>query len=296
MKKFAKMLAVALCLGVGTVALASCADPTAQGNYITTAIARPTSSGTRGAFDELVVNSQGDALEDVAQLASCVQEAAETGTVITAVTGNANALGYISLGSVAGNNGIKAIQVNGVDPTVANIKSGSYKLSRPFNLVYSGDILQSNELAADFVKFIESTQGQEIVNSEWIGQIDDTEDYVANSYTGTTTSLTLWGSTSVNPLMTQLVAKYEALNSNKTFNFTVGGDGSGAGESEAQKGNGTIGMISRECKVESLKVYKLADDGIAIIVNSQCGLKNVTIDQLYDLYANGTKIEIPAEE
>lgn len=296
MKKFAKMLAVALCLGVGTVALASCADPTAQGNYITTAIARPTSSGTRGAFDELVVNSQGDALEDVAQLASCVQEAAETGTVITAVTGNANALGYISLGSVAGNNGIKAIQVNGVDPTVANIKSGSYKLSRPFNLVYSGDILQSNELAADFVKFIESTQGQEIVNSEWIGQIDDTEDYVANSYTGTTTSLTLWGSTSVNPLMTQLVAKYEALNSNKTFNFTVGGDGSGAGESEAQKGNGTIGMISRECKVESLNVYKLADDGIAIIVNSQCGLKNVTIDQLYDLYANGTKIEIPAEE
>lgn len=295
MKKLVKMLALALCLGVGTFALASCADPASQadGNDITVAIARPTSSGTRGAFDELVVNSEGEALEEVAQLASCVQESGETGTVITAVTGNKKALGYISLGSVAGNDGIKAIQVNGVDPTVANIKSGEYELSRPFNLVYQGDILQTNELAADFVKFIESTQGQTIVNSEWIGQVDDAEEYVANSYTGSTTSLTLWGSTSVNPLMTQLVSKYQELNSNKTFNFTVGGDGSGAGESEAQKGNGAIGMISRECKVEGLNVYKLADDGIAIIVNSACPLTNVTIDQLYDLYANGTFIAVP---
>ena len=297
MKKFGKLLAIALCLGVGTFALASC-DPASQAdsNDITVAIARPTSSGTRGAFDELIVNSEGEALKDVAQLASCVQESGETGTVITSVSGNANALGYISLGSVACNSGIKAIQVNGVDATVANIQNGSYKLSRPFNLVYAGDLLTSNELAADFVKFIESTQGQAIINSEWIGQESDTEEYVADSYTGATTSLTIWGSTSVTPLMQRLVAAYEELNDSKTFDFTVGGGGSGEGETEALKGQGAIGMISRACEEESLNVYKLADDGIAVIVNAACPLTNVTIDQLYDLYANGTFIAVPGPE
>lgn len=294
MKKSTKIIAAALCLGVGCAAMVSCsAGNDGKETYITTAIARPTSSGTRGAFDELVKNSEGKDLKSVPAFADCVLEAGETGSVIQNVAENSSTIGYISLGSVAGNAEIKAIKVNGTAATVENIKSNQYKLARPFNLVYKkGTVL--NELAQDFIKFIESSQGQTIINAEYIGQKDNAPAYVANSYTGEITSLTLWGSTSVTPLMNSLTEKYKELNSGKTFNFSVGGTGSGEGVSEALKDNGTIGMISRALKTSGsetdLDAYKLADDGIAMIVNVKCTLTDVTMDEIYNLYVNGTKI------
>lgn len=294
MKKFEKIATLALCLSIGGMAFASCAGGNTDGQtYITTAIARPTTSGTRGAFDELVKNSEGKTLKEVTTFADCVLEAGETGNVIVNVSGNEKAIGYISLGSVAGNEGIKAIKVEGVEATVSKIKSNDYKLSRPFNLVYKTGA-QLDELATDFIRFVESKQGQAVINEEYIGQHDDAADYAQNSYTGSVTELTLWGSTSVTPLMNELVTKYQELNSSVKFTFTVGGGGSGEGVTEALKDNGTIGMISRALKTSGdetgLTAYKLADDGIAMIVNVNCTLTDITMDEIYDLYVNGTKV------
>lgn len=295
MKKFGKIVTLALCLSASCAAFASCGVEPDNGGatYITTAIARPTTSGTRGAFDELVKNSEGKTLKSVTTFADCVLEAGETGNVIVNVSNNEKAIGYISLGSVAGNESIKAVKVEGVDATVENIKSADYKLARPFNLVYKTGT-ELNELAKDFLKFVESAEGQAIINGEYIGQKENAASYAANSYTGSITSLTLWGSTSVTPLMNQLVTKYQELNSSKTFTFTVGGGGSGEGVTEALKDNGTIGMISRALKTSGdetgLTAYKLADDGIAMIVNVKCTLTDITMDEIYNLYANGTKV------
>lgn len=295
MKKSAKIAIVALCLGVSCTAFASCGTTSGESSasYITTAIARPTTSGTRGAFDELVTNSEGKTLKEVTTFADCVLEAGETGNVIVNVSNNERAIGYISLGSVTGNDSIKAVKVEGVEATVENIKTNDYKLARPFNLVYKTGT-ELNELAQDFIRFTESSQGQEIINAEYIGQVENATSYAADSYTGSVTSLTLWGSTSVTPLMNQLVAKYQELNSSRTFNFSVGGTGSGEGVTEALKDNGTIGMISRALKTSGteteLTAYKLADDGIAMIVNVNCTLTDITMDEIYNLYANGVKV------
>ena len=288
-KTLTLIAASALALTFGAVSLAGCAT-TASADYITTAIARPSTSGTRGAFDELVKNSEGNTLAKVPTFADCVLEASETGNVIVNVSQNVKALGYISLGSVAGNKDIKAVKVENVEATVENITSGDYKLARPFNLVYpEGETL--NDLTQNFISFIESTEGQQIINQEYIGQVKNPVSYVA--YTGTVTTLTLTGSTSVQPLMRTLAAKYQELNTSKNITINISGSGSGQGITDAQAGNNDLGMISRDLKAgeTGLTAYKMADDGIAVIVNAACPLTNVTMDQIYNLYANGTQIE-----
>ena len=288
-KTLTLIAASALALTFGAVSLAGCST-TASADYITTAIARPSTSGTRGAFDELVKNSEGNTLAEVPVFADCVLEASETGNVIVNVSQNVKALGYISLGSVAGNKDIKAVKVENVEATVENITSGDYKLARPFNLVYpEGETL--NDLTQNFISFIESTEGQQIINQEYIGQVKNPVSYVA--YTGTVTTLTLTGSTSVQPLMRTLAAKYQELNASKDITINISGSGSGQGITDAQAGNNDLGMISRDLKASEtgLTAYKMADDGIAIIVNAACPLTNVTMDQIYNLYANGTQIE-----
>ncbi len=287
MKKLVKMLALALCLGVGTFALASCAD-NAAAPYITTAIARTAGSGTRSAFDELVVNSEGEALEDHMADRDWVLTAETTGQVVTSVGQNSAFLGYISLGSVAANaNRIKAVKVNGVDATTENVVRGEYALSRPFILV-SPDFDNLSDAAKNFISFIQSEQGQEITNGEYIAYGEPVE---YSEYTGSAATVSLGGSTSVGPLMEDLAAAYMAINENVTVTVTGGGSGtgvSGAGESF------DIGMASRALKAEEEKTreyVKIADDGIAVIVHKDSALTNVTFDQLFDLYVEGTRIE-----
>lgn len=285
MKKIAA-IAMSACVGLGVFAMAAC-NQTTDSAFITTAIARPTSSGTRGAFDELVINSAGEALTDK-DFASVISTQESTGSVITAVSQNTYTLGYISLGSVSANaDSIKAVKVEGVEATVGNITNGTYKLSRPFNIVYqTGSTL--SDLAQNFISYINSSECQDIINVEYIGVSTSTEEYVP--YSGTMDSLTLGGSTSVGPLMEQIAEAYEKLNPGVTI--TIQGGGSGTGIAQVGK-DWELGMASRELKESekaSVSAIKIADDGIAIIVNKDCKLTNVTMDQLYDLYVNGTKI------
>ena len=223
-----------------------------------------------------------------------MQYSQETGNVVADVAANPNALGYISLGSVAANTSqIKAVKVEGVEATVANIEAGTYMLSRPFNFVYQTETGLS-DLAQNFIDFIESEAGQEIVQTEWIGQAETVKDYTP--YEGTETTLTLTGSTSVQPLMRKIIPAYQELNPGITVECS--GSGSGQGESDAVAGNNDLGMISRELGsdyTDTLSSYTIALDGIAVIVQKDVALTNVTFDQLYNLYMNGTPIPCDAE-
>lgn len=131
---------------------------TAIQSTITTAVGRDSGSGTRSAFDELV------GIED--SYASGVSEIAETGNVISAIQSNTagNTVGYVSAGSVGSTSDIKTLQFDGVDCTTANVKSGAYALSRPFNLVYrTGDI---SDAAQAFLTWLVSSDAQSIISSE----------------------------------------------------------------------------------------------------------------------------------
>lgn len=277
------------------LAFAGCGETGDAASYITSAIAREAGSGTRGAFDELVKNAEGTTIDGALadkNLANCVSETNSTAAVITEVGKSATALGYISLGSVAPNAAaIKAVKVEGVEPTTENIVNGSYVLSRPFNIVYKSyeDLTAS---AKDFISYIASAEGQAIVEAEgYIALTAEKSSYEqpAEALSGT---VSVDGSTSVQPLMLKLAAAYMQINGGVTVN--IQGGGSSVGITDAKNGAVDFGMASRDLKASeaaSLTAYKIADDGIAVVVSKNCPLTDVTLEQLFNLYINGTKIE-----
>ena len=202
-----------------------------------------------------------------------------TSVVTQSVAGNDAAIGYISLGSL--DDTVKAVKVDGVEATVDNIKSGDYKIQRPFNIVTKGEV---KELPADFIKFIMSKDGQKIIEDEgYISVNDNAEAYKASGLKG---SITLAGSTSVSPVMEVLADKYKELNSGVTIEIQQ--TGSGAGIQSTTEGVCDIGMASRELKDEEtsqgLKSEEIALDGIAVIVNKDNGVEDLSMDQIMKIF------------
>ena len=209
-------------------------------------------------------------------LAAVVQNS--TNAVMQTVAGDEGAIGYISLGSL--NDTVKAVKVEGVEATEENIASGEYKISRPFNLAYKEAEL--SDLAKDFLKFVISEDAQALSLEEGYVPLKDSEKYQASGAKGT---LTVAGSTSVTPLMEKMVEKYKELN--PEANIEIQSTGSSAGIEAVIDGAADIAMASRELKDEEkdkLAVEVIATDGIAVIVNKDSKLEDLTIDQLKQIF------------
>lgn len=115
-------------------------------------IGRESSSGTRSAFEELLK------IENKCKYA---QELDNTGAVVAKCASTSGAIGYVSLDAV--DSTIKTAQLNGVKATEANIKSGSYKLSRPFVMATKGAISKQNKKVQALFKYVNSAEGQKIL-------------------------------------------------------------------------------------------------------------------------------------
>ena len=241
-----------------------------------TVVSREEGSGTRGAFVELmkIEDDDGDHTVDTAEISN------STSVVTQTVAGNKSAIGYISLGSL--NDTVKAVKVDDVEPTVENIKAGSYAVSRPFEICYKEENL--TDLGKDFISFIMSAEGQKIVDDEGYIAMDEK----AESYTGTGMSgnLSLTASTSVSPLMEKLAEAYRAINPD--VNIDIQQTGSGAGITATADGTCEIGMSSRALKDEELAQgiteEQIALDGIAVIVNKENGIESLTSEQIRQIF------------
>lgn len=241
-----------------------------------TVISREDGSGTRGAFVELM-GIESDGVDNTTVNAEISQS---TSVVITSVEGNKNAIGYISLGSL--NDTVKAIKVDGVEATVENIKNGTYAVSRPFNIAYKDDTL--SELSRDFISYIMSADGQAIIEKS--GCIKISENGAAYTPSGLTGTIKLGGSTSVAPVMEKLAEAYKALNAG--VEITIEQTGSSAGMTSAIEGLCDIGMASRDVKQSELDggltAETIALDGIAVIVNKENSVSNLTSEQIKNIY------------
>lgn len=113
-------------------------------------ITREEGSGTRGAFEEIVL---GDA-----KMYSKAITQPSTGSIKTTVAGDENGIGYISLGSLGED--VRGVKIDGVEPTIDNVKNNSFKISRPFLYLTKG---QMNEATKAYVDFVMSEEGQKIV-------------------------------------------------------------------------------------------------------------------------------------
>lgn len=240
-----------------------------------TVIAREEGSGTRDAFTELMEIVDADGNDATAASAEITNS---TSVMMSTVSGNIQAIGYVSLGSLSDE--VKALSLDGISPSTDTVKDGSYKLQRPFNIAYIDGSL--SDIAADFISYIMSTEAESVINGEGYIGIDAAESYTASNLSGT---VTLAGSTSVAPLMNVLADKYEELNPGAKIEIQE--SGSSAGIQSAIEGAVDIAMSSRDLKDEEaavLKSEKIALDGIAVIVNKQNAVSNITSAQIKSIY------------
>ena len=240
---------------------------------------REDGSGTRGAFIELTGVEQKDAdgkKVDMTTEAAAVQSS--TNGVMTAVANDPTAIGYISLGTL--NDTVKAVTVDGVKAGADTVKDGSYTLARPFNIVTNGDA--TDPVAVDFIAYCLSADGQAIATDKgYIGS--EGEAFTSAQPAG---KIVVGGSSSVAPLMEKLVEAYKTVNPNAEIEHLT--TDSTIGVSGALDGSYTIGLASRDLKDSETeagaKATVLAMDGIAIVVNPENPIENLTVDQIKSIY------------
>ena len=241
-----------------------------------TVVSREDGSGTRGAFVELIgVVDEED--NDMTTVDATISNSTEV--VIQTVAGNTGAIGYISLGSL--DDTVKGVKIDGVEPTAENIENGSYTVSRPFNVATKGEL--TNEAAQDFMNYIMSAEGQAVVEEEGYIPVEGAEAFTSTNPSG---SVTISGSSSVSPLMEKLKEAYEAVNPNVSIELQT--SDSTTGMTNTINGMCDIGMASRELKQEELDQglvnTVIATDGIAIIVNNDSPIEELTSEQVRDIY------------
>ena len=171
-----------------------------------TVMSREDGSGTRGAFIELFgIEKKNDAGEKIDYTTQEALITNSTSVMLTNVAGDINAIGYISLGFL--NDTVKALKIDGVEPTVAEIEAGNYKTVRPFNFVLKNDKEQSPQVK-DFLSYVMSSDGQKIVKEN--GYIPSSgESYVPGK--NISGKIVLAGSSSVTPLAEKLKEAYVLL-------------------------------------------------------------------------------------
>ena len=274
MKKiFARILTFALTLCTLGV-LTSCGGGTFDENKNVSVVTREDGSGTKSAFME-IIGLKGKT--DV----SGVIVATGTAAVLQEVKSNPLAIGYDSLGYITDE--VKVLKVDGVEPTLENIKNGSYKISRPLNVVYQESRV-ADEANAAFLSFLQSADAQTIISDN--GYVSTKEGAVAYTVVpGLSGEIAISGSTSLKPLMEKLAAKFEEMQSG--VSVTVGGGGSGTGYNDAKNGVSDFGMISEAfnpSKADNCTYYEVAKDGIAVIVNQANPFESISLEDLQNIY------------
>ncbi len=276
MKKKTLVLAMAMA-AVMTAGSALCASAAAEGAI--TICSREDGSGTRGAFIELLgieeENEDGEKVDNTTEAAKITNS---TSVMMSTVEGDVNAIGYISLGSL--NDSVTALKIDGVEATAENILSGDYKVVRPFNIAVKEEV---SGAAADFIDYILSEEGQSLIAEEGYISVGEPEAFAGGEAEG---KVVVAGSSSVTPVMEKLAEAYSAVNDK--VEIEVQQSDSTTGMTSAIDGLCDIGMASRELKDSELEAgltpTVIAQDGIAVIVNNESGVTEMTSEQVKAIY------------
>ena len=271
-----KLAAIFTSVALAATMLASCGGSSDK----ITVISREDGSGTRGAFIELTgieeKDSNGNKTDNTKKDALICKS---TDVVLTQVSGDKNAIGYISFGSL--NDTVKALKVEGVEPSTATIESGDYKIVRPFNIAVKDGL---SDAAQDFENYILSSEGQDIIEKAGYIKIDKSAAaYASNNASG---KIVVSGSSSVTPVMEKLAEAYQKANTNVTVD--VQQSDSSTGIKDAINGTSDIGMASRDISDDELsqgiKSVTIAQDAIAVIVNKDNAVEDITMDEIKSIY------------
>ena len=277
-KKIASILTAAV---IGATVFATAVSAAPEGAI--TVVSREDGSGTRGAFVELFgIQEEVDGEKvDMTTLDASITNS--TSVMMTTVAGDENAIGYISLGSL--NDTVKAVKIDGAEASAENVANDTYKVSRPFNIVTGKE---ASDAAKDFVSYIMSAEGQQIVEDNgYIKEDAEAAAYEAGDVSG---KVVVAGSSSISPVMEKLKEAYEEVNKDVTIEIQT--SDSTTGVNSANEGICDIGMASRELKDEEkelgLEAQVIARDGIAVIVNNENDTDELTSEQVKAVFTGET--------
>lgn len=296
MKKF---LALSLTMMMAVAALTGCGssqdtttdtigqETTAEGEGSTeggmegsiSVVSREDGSGTRGAFIELFgIEQKDDSGAKVDLTTTSAEITNSTAVMMTTIAGNPQAIGYISLGSL--NDTVKALKIDGAEATADNIKAGTYKVARPFNIATKDNV---SAVAQDFITFIMSEEAQAVVEENGYISQGNNGAYTASGQSG---KVVVAGSSSIAPVMEKLKEAYTALNPDVTIEIQQ--NDSTTGMTSVAEGGCDIGMASRELKDSELEKgltpTVIAMDGIAVIVNNENTISDMTSENVKGIF------------
>ena len=277
-----KGLAVAMAALLGVATMGTTAMAAASGDI--TICSREDGSGTRGAFIELFgieeKDADGNKVDNTTEAAKITNS---TSVMLSTVAQDENAIGYVSLGSL--DDSVTAVKIDGAEATAESIESGDYKVVRPFNIATKDDV---SEAAQDFITYIMSADGQKIIQDN--GYIKADEKAPAYKSNGAKGKVVVGGSSSVTPVMEKLKEAYAK--ANKDVTVEVQQSDSTTGVTNAIEGTCDIGMASRDLAdseaKKGVKATVIAKDGIAVIVNKDSKVDELTSAQVKDIYTGKT--------
>lgn len=243
-------------------------------------ISREDGSGTRGAFIELFgIEQKNEAGEKIDCTTDECDITNSTSVMMTSVSGNDCAIGYISLGSL--NDTVKALAIDGAEASVENIKAGTYNVARPFNIA---TLAETSEAAQDFITFIMSAEGRAVIESNgYIAVVENAPAFEGGKVSG---KIVIAGSSSVTPVMEKLTEAYMTINPNVEIELQQ--SDSSSGMTSTRDGVCDIGMASRALKDSEIEAgltpMTIAMDGIAVIVSNDNPVDGLTSEQVRNIY------------
>ncbi len=298
-KKATGMIAIALA-SVFTFGLTACG-----GEKNITVIVREAASGTREAFDKVVTDGEHYLQEKDANgntvyntTKSAVQQTS-TGTVLSAVANDKNAIGYISLGSV--NSDVNVVKVGGVTPSKATVLDGTYSIQRPFVVMTNAEATLTAR-AQDFMNYLYSDEIQ--AHAETAGVIfleDETKRANANEtaipvieYSPLENlpegnKIVIRGSTSMEKFINATAKGYAdqyAVQAETIFDIQLNGSSEGKKKVQEDTTGNTIGLSSAKVVDEKINSFNLCLDAVAVVVNkANTTVSDLTLKQLYEIFS-----------
>ena len=244
-------------------------------------VARDSASGTGECFADAMTG-----VDENWELKAGVPEMVATNSVIEFIKSTDGSIGYISIGSLGDltpeKEGAYAVDINGVAANEENVLNGTFPIQRNLNLCTLGEATGN---VAAFISWVLSVEGQEILSETFVPLENPSETYT--DPVGDV-ELVIGGSTTIQPVMNELVKAYKEKYSDRNVNITVNAGGSGVGASNTANGQFDIGMCSRDLKDSELALglqeIMIGMDGVAVIVNG-AGVDNLTMQQIADIYS-----------
>ena len=296
-KSLSALLTLLLCI---TLMFTACHRPEKQ----ITVVIREAGSGTREAFDRIVTDGVHFLEEREANGKKIYRSAADavvqtkSGTLLSSVAYDKNAIGYLSLASV--NDRVKVLAINGIAPTTETVASGAYPIARPFVIMTTNQVPLS-PLAADFLDYLKSDlaeasaieAGVTFLSNPTMRANPNASPVPVTAYRIRESlpegRVVVRGSTSLERMITAAIRSYCTLydvDPIKYFDVQLEGSSIGRKNVENDRAGNVIGLSSADVSQDSIDSLRLCLDAIAVIVHREReDLTNLSLDELYGIFS-----------